>query len=165
MIIHSTVRVTSPSSFSMSPSTTCNDVHACRIVPTIAFNCASTIFLCTWAALHLNVPEDPAEAWWKCLLRRVGWMTIALLSPELVLFRAFADWIVSSEDLMDKLGEFRNNIWALLFKFTRCVMLARAGPNLQLDGNTCTVSKNGWPSIGRGRWLKDDGSQRSICPK
>ena len=108
MIVYRIIRATSPLSFAISSSTTCNDVHDCRTVPSIGFNCASTIFLCTWVALHLDVPEDPWEALWKSVLRRVGWTMMALLAPEAVLLMAFLDWIGSSNDLNNKLSEFGN---------------------------------------------------------
>ena len=105
MIVDSIVRATSPLSSVISSSTTCDDIHDCRTVPSIIFNCASTIFLCTWVALHLDVPKDPWEAWWKSLLRRLGWMMMALLAPEAVLLVAFTEWTASSGDIANKLGE------------------------------------------------------------
>ena len=104
------VRASSPLSLAISSSTSCNDVHDCRTVPSIVFNCASTIFLCTWVALHLDVPDDPWEAWWERLLSRIGWMMLALLAPELILLWAFYDWGDSSTDLMRKLSESGNTI-------------------------------------------------------
>ena len=41
-------------------------------------------------------------------MRRVGWMMMALLAPEAVLFKAFFDWIDSSDNLNDKLSKFGN---------------------------------------------------------
>ena len=41
-------------------------------------------------------------------MRRIGWMMMALLAPESVLFVAFVDWIRSSDDLNDKLSKFGN---------------------------------------------------------
>src|ERR1700759_183629 len=105
MIIDHIVRAISPLSFAISSSTRCDNIHDCRTVPSIIYNCASTIFLCTWAALHLDVPEDPWEVWLKSFLRRVGWMMMALLAPEAVLYRAFGEWARSSGDLMDNLSE------------------------------------------------------------
>src|SRR6266704_3274188 len=84
------------------------NIHDCRTVPNIIFNCASTIFLCTWVALHLDVPEVPWEAWWRNLLRRVGWTIAAFLAPEFVLFIAVGDRVRSSGGLNDKFSEFGN---------------------------------------------------------
>src|ERR1700760_652037 len=88
------------------PSATCNDIHDCRTVLSIIYTCASTMLLCTWAALHLNVRRDPWKPWWKRTLRDVRWMMMTLLAPEFVLYRAFKQWTGSCEDLQDKLREF-----------------------------------------------------------
>jgi len=131
MIVDQIIRATPPLSFTISSSATCNDIHNCRTVPSIIINCASTIFLCTWVALHLDVPKDPWEAWWKTLLRRVGWMMVALLAPEAVLVFAISDWITSSEDLMDKVGQDPTCSWtethALLAKMGGLRVVAEDG--------------------------------------
>ena len=94
----------------LSSSASCNDVHDCRTVPSIVFNCASTVFLCTWVALHLNVPKNSQKAWWKRCLHRIKWVMIALLAPEYIFGQAFVDWIESCDNLKDKLSEFRTTI-------------------------------------------------------
>ena len=90
----------------LSSSASCNDVHDCRTVPSIAFNCASTVFLCTWVALHLDVPKNPQKSWGKRCLHRVKWVMIALLAPEFVFGKAFIDWTESCGQLKGKLSEF-----------------------------------------------------------
>ena len=97
-------------SSALSSSASCNDVHDCRTVPSIVFNCASTVFLCTWVALHLDVPKSPQKAWWKKSLDRIKWVVAALLAPEFVFGKAFGDWIESCDDLKVKLGEFGTTI-------------------------------------------------------
>ena len=98
-----------------SSSVSCNDVHDCRTIASIVFNCASTVFLCTWVALHLDVPENPQMPWWKRCLHRIKWVGIALLAPEFIFGKAFIDWTVSCDDLKDKLSEFGATIhnWTL----------------------------------------------------
>ena len=97
-------------SSALSSSASCNDVHDCRTVPSIVFNCASTVFLCTWVALHLDVPKSPQKAWWKKSLDRIKWVVAALLAPEFVFGKAFGDWIESCDDLKVKLSEFGTTI-------------------------------------------------------
>ncbi|KAI4158311.1 MAG: hypothetical protein LQ342_007547 [Letrouitia transgressa] len=46
-----------------------------------------TIFLCTWSALHLNVPA-PYESYWQRWARKLRWALLTLLGPEFVV--AFA---------------------------------------------------------------------------
>ncbi|KAK3401108.1 hypothetical protein B0T20DRAFT_348875 [Sordaria brevicollis] len=45
--------------------------------------CLVTLGLCVWTAIHLNVPEHD-EPGWKQLLRKIGWLMLGLLSPEIV---------------------------------------------------------------------------------
>ena len=49
--------------------------------------CLITLLLCVWTAVHLNVP--PPESFWKWQLRKVGWLILALLAPELVAYTAW----------------------------------------------------------------------------
>ena len=50
-------RITSQVANNTSSSTvTCDDIHHCRTIPGIILSCASTLFLCTWVALHPDVP-------------------------------------------------------------------------------------------------------------
>ena len=43
-----------------------------------------TIFLCTWTALHLNLPSKH-ETRWQVLLRKARWMVQTIIGPEFVL--------------------------------------------------------------------------------
>ncbi|KAK1834115.1 hypothetical protein QBC39DRAFT_253267 [Podospora conica] len=53
----------------------------------ILWNCLFTSFLCTWVALHLNIPAA-ADSETTILTRKLRWMVQAVLGPEFVL--AFA---------------------------------------------------------------------------
>ncbi len=53
----------------------------------ILWNCLFTIFICTWTALHVNVPAQ-GDGYWVIFRRKVRWMFQGILGPELVL--AFA---------------------------------------------------------------------------
>jgi hypothetical protein len=48
-------------------------------------SCLLTIFLCTWTAIHLNVP-GPGES---NIFRKFKWVITAMLAPEVVLFMAW----------------------------------------------------------------------------
>jgi hypothetical protein len=41
-----------------------------------------TMILCVWTAVHLNIPEHGKAK--EQIWRRLGWMAIALLAPEMV---------------------------------------------------------------------------------
>ena len=51
----------------------------------------ATVFLCSWDALHLNVPADDDSDLMQ-VLRQVKWMTIAILAPELIAVHALREW-------------------------------------------------------------------------
>ncbi|KUJ08033.1 uncharacterized protein LY89DRAFT_742328 [Mollisia scopiformis] len=57
---------------------------------TLVLGCLSTILASTWAVLHLNVPA-PTDDWKVKLIRKVKWMTITILFPELVLSKAVCE--------------------------------------------------------------------------
>lgn len=47
-------------------------------------SCLITLGLCLWTALHLNIPQhkkDSSQKW-----RKVGWLVLGTLAPEMVLF-------------------------------------------------------------------------------
>ncbi|KAM6490665.1 hypothetical protein JOM56_014008 [Amanita muscaria] len=83
----------------------CNDIRDCRTLQSIIYGCFSTVFLCTWTALHLDVVY-PSR-----LFRRVGWMMIALIAPELVLAKAFNDWRHTSNLLAKILKNYPECGW------------------------------------------------------
>ncbi|KAH7635339.1 hypothetical protein B0T09DRAFT_22138 [Sordaria sp. MPI-SDFR-AT-0083] len=54
--------------------------------------CIITLGLCVWTAIHLNVPrhdEGPLNGPLKVTIRKVGWIIMGLLSPELVSCQPF----------------------------------------------------------------------------
>lgn len=53
----------------------------------IVSTCLITMFLCVWSAVHLNVPP-PGEVW-KPRLRKLGWLILTLLAPEMVAYTAW----------------------------------------------------------------------------
>ena len=91
----------------------CDDIHHCRNISRIVLSCGSTVFLCTWVALHPNVPKYPYEAWWKIftsdedrfLEKRMQLMLVAVLAPEVMLTIAFMEWMESTNILTDILRE------------------------------------------------------------
>ena len=55
----------------------------------ILSTCVLTMILCVWTAVHLNVP--PPGALWALILRKLGWLFMGLIAPELV---AASAWYV-----------------------------------------------------------------------
>jgi len=57
----------------------------------VIHGCLSTIVLCTWNALHLNLPADNEPSRTK-FLRKAKWMMIAILAPEAISILALREW-------------------------------------------------------------------------
>lgn len=76
-----------------------------RGTSTLVWSCVITIFTCTWAVLHLNVPhlkDTPRHV----LTRKIKWMVINVLFPELILSKAVCDLRLA----LDELREFDENL-------------------------------------------------------
>jgi hypothetical protein len=54
------------------------------------------IYICTWSAVHLNVPAD-ADSSLSIVARKIMWMMVAILAPEYTATSAFRDWILARE--------------------------------------------------------------------
>ena len=101
-----------------SSTIVCDDVHNCRTIPGIIVSCASTVFLCTWVALHPDIPKYPYNAWWKIVSTRfkekpIQLMFMTLIAPEAMVIVAFVDWITSSMIWMDIIGKRLRIIWTV----------------------------------------------------
>lgn len=66
----------------------------------IVYSCASTIFVCVWVMLHLNVPAKHDSAWTR-LLRKLRWFVLALLAPELLMLFAGGQWASAKRSVDD----------------------------------------------------------------
>lgn len=56
----------------------------------LLWSCLFTIFICSWSTLHLNVPacdDSPSTIFF----RKLKWMGIALIIPEVLLVLALAE--------------------------------------------------------------------------
>jgi hypothetical protein len=51
-----------------------------------------TLFACTWTVLHLNIPKKGLSQW-KIGLRKVRWLLITAIAPELVTAYAFGEFL------------------------------------------------------------------------
>ncbi len=76
------------------PRIECSKCPAKRTLFNIAWNCISTIIICTWISIHPNVP--PAGKW-KGLWRRLEMMFWTVIAPELVLAWAVRQWFAAWE--------------------------------------------------------------------
>ncbi|TFK50321.1 hypothetical protein OE88DRAFT_1749732 [Heliocybe sulcata] len=65
-------------------STPCENIDHCRTLWQIIRSCIVTVFACTWASIHLNVP-GPYEPIYQSTLRQIGVIWMAVITPELVI--------------------------------------------------------------------------------
>ncbi|EJT69314.1 hypothetical protein GGTG_12933 [Gaeumannomyces tritici R3-111a-1] len=82
----------------------------------IVWSCLSVILLCTWSILHLNVPPQHRPRGWRQKMRwelaqlrkKLKWMVITLVAPELLLGFVFVAFI-SVRQSTKKLQELAND--------------------------------------------------------
>ncbi|KDQ49497.1 hypothetical protein JAAARDRAFT_42807 [Jaapia argillacea MUCL 33604] len=75
---------------------TCSDIHHCRTMVGIISSCITTIFACTWVAIHPNIPA-PYETSLEITVRRMRVTVMALIAPELVIVWAMRQWVVAGQ--------------------------------------------------------------------
>jgi hypothetical protein len=56
----------------------------------LLYSCVSTIWVCSWSAVHLNVPADNDSDSAICL-RKIKWMGQTILAPEFVVTFSWHD--------------------------------------------------------------------------
>lgn len=57
----------------------------------ILWSCLSTVFLCLWSMLHLNLPA-PDDSYWTIFRRQCRWLVLGLLAPEVPMLAACGQW-------------------------------------------------------------------------
>ncbi|KAI0707896.1 hypothetical protein C8Q76DRAFT_800199 [Earliella scabrosa] len=63
----------------------------------ILTSCLSTLFVSTWSALHLDIPEsgERGQSAFMRFLDKLGWFVIGLLAPEYLLLIAFNQYLAA----------------------------------------------------------------------
>ncbi|KUJ13833.1 uncharacterized protein LY89DRAFT_148187 [Mollisia scopiformis] len=83
----------------------------------ILWTCASTLFICLWVQLHLNVP-GPHERFFTQSLRRLRWLVMGALVPEVLLLSAGGQWASAERSVQDMKRLFPNsNSWTIVHGF------------------------------------------------
>ncbi|KAI0707856.1 hypothetical protein C8Q76DRAFT_800172 [Earliella scabrosa] len=62
----------------------------------ILTSCISTLFICTWSALHLDIPDSDQSSFMR-LLDKLGWLVIGLLAPEYLLILAINQYLAARD--------------------------------------------------------------------
>ncbi|ESK86171.1 hypothetical protein Moror_10965 [Moniliophthora roreri MCA 2997] len=98
---------TNTSNTSFDPATStgeCININECRTVTDILWSCLSVVLICTWVAIHPNIPHvetHPAVV----VYQNLELMVIALLAPELIILWAMRQWI-SARDIAKEFGKY-----------------------------------------------------------
>ena len=75
---------------------TCDNISACRTTVSLLWSCLSTVFLCTWVAVHPNVPSSHKTSWnlENIFESRTRWGLLGLMlaAPEIVVAIAYNEW-------------------------------------------------------------------------
>ena len=77
----------------------------------ILWGCLATIFICTWSALHLDVPKRQGR--WYLFFRKIGWMLIAATAPEFAVYKAARNFF-EAKDLLKHLHSQGHQEWTLV---------------------------------------------------
>ncbi|KAF8950662.1 hypothetical protein BDZ97DRAFT_1687152 [Flammula alnicola] len=75
------------------PACTCPDQ---RTIWDILWSCLSTLFACSWVAVHPNIPA-PGAKWWHVALTRLELMVWAIIAPEMMILWAMRQWLGARE--------------------------------------------------------------------
>ena len=81
----------------------------------IIWNCLTTIAICCWAMIHLNVPAK-TDSFWTLSLRKTKWLLLALMAPELVMLFACGQW-ASAQRSVNDMQSFGKTKWTLIHGF------------------------------------------------
>jgi len=107
------------------PQASSCDPDGCRSLFDIIRSCVLTVFLCTWASVHPNIPS-PDERWPRVAVRRVGLMLAALLMPEVII-----GWALRQRMAAVRLAEkHKDKGWTITHGF-----FAIMGGFAEYDGN------------------------------
>jgi hypothetical protein len=84
-----------------------------RSTSDILWSCFSILLVCTWKCVHLNLPrlEESTAGWlkWVCIpywperpllwkwLRKIGWMGVIVMAPELGVAMAMGQYLEATE--------------------------------------------------------------------
>ena len=100
-----------------SSENSCTNLTHCRTIWNIVWSCLSTIFLCTWVAVHPNIPsprkreaKNRFQKWVRNPLlsfaeHRLPLFVCALLVPEYVLAWAIRQYLTARKIASENEGE------------------------------------------------------------
>ncbi|KDQ60372.1 hypothetical protein JAAARDRAFT_205330 [Jaapia argillacea MUCL 33604] len=144
---------------------TCLDIRYCRTASSIVFSCLTTIFTCTWVAVHPNIPS-PDESIIEVTLRRTGLTLMAVIAPEIVLVLALRQFFVArriAKDHREHGWSQTHGFFALMGGFTLVRGHDDEPSELLLPEKLAYLAPNEFPRISKDQIL--DRSKRDLVSK
>ncbi|KAG6905872.1 hypothetical protein DXG01_017179 [Tephrocybe rancida] len=97
------------------PASSCND----RSISGIIWSCLTTIFACTWIAIHPNIPQHGERP----IVRRLKIFVTAIIAPELIILWSLRQWFASrrlARELKDYGWTQTHGFFAIMGGFQIC---------------------------------------------
>ncbi|KAI3602561.1 hypothetical protein WG66_009231 [Moniliophthora roreri] len=69
----------------------CIDINGCRTTTGILWSCLPVILICTWVAIHPNIPRVGTHSA-MVIYKDIQLMVIAILAPEIIILWAMRQW-------------------------------------------------------------------------
>ncbi|PVF91966.1 hypothetical protein CPB86DRAFT_820042 [Serendipita vermifera] len=102
---------------------TCDDINDCRKLIEIIWSCLTTIFACTWLALHPNIPPPVNDQGHSFLQKRISSVKrflryqvppflVALIAPEWLLA-----WAMQQRTIARQISEEGGTVWTTAHGF------------------------------------------------
>ncbi|KAI3603625.1 hypothetical protein WG66_006086 [Moniliophthora roreri] len=100
ILLYALSRSLPPSTFATSTNTSslfdpvtgdCIDINGCRTTTGILWSCLSVILICTWVAIHPNIPKVGTHSA-VVVYKNIELMAIAILGPEIMILWAMRQW-------------------------------------------------------------------------
>ena len=79
----------------------------------LVHGCFTTLLLCAWTAIHLNIPYKTSLL--RDFMQRIGWMLVAIFFPEAVLYCAW-DQFWAAKTLRTEVNRIGQNLEGRLLK-------------------------------------------------
>ncbi len=96
------------------PLTNCVNPPPCRNIWEIIWSCTSILFICTWAAVHSNVPRKQ-DSGFTVLRQRTLIMLYAALAPECITMWALRQRVGAKKHMRDYNKRFYPNSELICF--------------------------------------------------
>lgn len=79
----------------------------------IVWTCVSTLFICLWSMLHLNIPSQK-DTFWNIFWRKARWLLLGVVAPEVPMLFAAGQWASAKRSVkaMRDIG-FDEEEWSL----------------------------------------------------